>query len=73
MKIEVKVLKKGDSVINIWDGHIAVQRKNGDAEIIQYYLDEAGLPRIGGNVMVITQGNGEVVVSGDSSAKVSTF
>ena len=73
MEIKIKVLKKGDSVINVWEGHIAIQRKNGDVEIIQYYLDESGLPRIDSNVMVITQGDNEVEIIGDNDTKVSTF
>ena len=33
MQIKFGILKKGDTVLNVWDNHIAVKKKNGDVEI----------------------------------------
>ena len=30
MQIKIELMKKGDSVLNVWDQHIAITRKNGD-------------------------------------------
>ena len=74
MQIKFEILKKGDSVLNVWDGHIAVQKKNGEVEIYQFYLDEEGLPRLGTNTVLITQGNGSISAKTDgSSVEISTF
>lgn len=74
MQIKFEILKKGDSVLNVWEGHIAVQKKNGEVEIYQYYLDEEGLPRLVENTVLITQGNGSISAKADdSSVEITTF
>ena len=74
MQLRFEILKKGDTVINVWDNNIAIQRKNGEVEIVHYDLGEDGLPRISGNSILITQGDGIVrVISDDSSFEAGTF
>ena len=74
MQIKFEILKKGDSVLNAWERHIAVQRKNGEVEIYQYYLDDDGLPRLADNTVLITQGNGSISAKADgSSVEITTF
>ena len=36
MQVKFEVLKKDDSVLNVWDNNIAIKRKNGDVEILHY-------------------------------------
>lgn len=40
MQIKFEILKKGETVLNVWENHIAVQKKSGEVEIYQFYLDE---------------------------------
>lgn len=74
VQVRFEILKKGDSVLNVWDNNIAVKRKNGDVEILHYDLNEDGLPRISNNSILITQGDGIVKAkTDDSSLEVGTF
>ena len=41
--MKIGVLKKGDQVLNVTPEFIAVQRKNGEVDIIPLVKDEMGL------------------------------
>lgn len=74
MLIKFEILKKGDTVLNVWENHIAVKKKSGEVEIYQFYLDEQGLPRLTDNTILVTQGKGSVTVTADDSeVEVFTF
>ena len=74
MQIKFEVLKKGDEVINVWDGRIAVKRKSGEVEILKFFIDDDGLPRLDDNSVLITYGKGSVTAKSDtSSVEVTTF
>ncbi|WP_029318896.1 hypothetical protein [Butyrivibrio sp. AE3004] len=74
MQIEIGILHKGDSVLNVWDNNIAVRRKNEDVEIFHYDIDDEGLPRLSNNSILITQGNGVIKTkSEDGSVEMGTF
>ena len=74
MQIKFGILKKGDTVLNVWDNHIAVKKKNGDVEIYHFYLDDEGLPRLAENTVLVTQGDGSISAkAGDGSVEVMTF
>ena len=73
MQIKFEILKKGDTVFNVWENHIAVKKKSGDVEIYKFYLDDEGLPRLAENTILVTQGNGSISVKSDSSVEISTF
>lgn len=74
MQVRFEILKKGDTVLNVWDNNIAIKRKNGDVEILHYELSEEDLPKISNNSILITQGEGIVrAKSDDSSFEVGTF
>lgn len=74
MQIKIELMKKGDSVLNVWDQHIAITRKNGDVEIFKYYLDDDNLPRLYDHSILITQGNGAITTKDDdSSVEFGTF
>ena len=60
MQIKFEILKKGDTVLNVWENHIAVKKKSGEVEIFQFYVDEEGLPRLSENTILVTQGNGSI-------------
>lgn len=74
MQIKFEILKKGETVLNVWENHIAVQKKSGEVEIYQFYLDEDGLPRLTDNTILITQGNGSISAkAGDGTVEIKTF
>ena len=74
MQIKFGILRKGDTVLNVWDNHIAVKKKNSDVEIYQFYLDDEGLPRLAENTVLVTQGDGSISAkAGDGSVEVMTF
>ena len=62
MQIRFEILEDGDSVLNIWENHIAVKKATGEVEIYQFYLDEEGLPRLAENTILVTQGDGSVSI-----------
>lgn len=37
MQIKFEILKKGDTVLNVWENHIAVKKKSGEVEIFQFF------------------------------------
>lgn len=74
MQIKFEILKKGDTVLNVWENHIAVKKKSGEVEIFQFFLDEEGLPRLSENTILVTQGNGSISAKADeSSIEITTF
>lgn len=74
MQIKFEILKKGDSVLNVWDNYIAVKKKSGEVEIYQFFWDEQGFPRLADNTILVTQGSGNVTAKGDdSNVEVFTF
>ena len=65
---------KGDSVLAVWDSHVAVKKESGEVEIFQYYLDEEGLPRLSEGTVLVTYGDGGVSAKIEgTSIEVSTF
>lgn len=74
MQIKFEILKKGDTVLNVWENHIAVKKKSGEVEIFQFFLDEEGLPRLSDNTILVTKGNGSVSAKVDGSTiEITTF
>lgn len=74
MQIKFEILKKGDTVLNVWENHIAVKKKSGEVEIFQFYVDEEGLPRLSENTILVTQGNGSISAGTiDSDVTITTF
>jgi hypothetical protein len=77
MEIKIKVLKKGDSVINVFPYNesvaIVVKRKAGGTDIIVLEKNSEKIPRIG-DIWQICDGDNEVEVSDPkSSVKITTF
>lgn len=74
MQIKFEILKKGDTVLNVWENHIAVKKKSGEVEIFQFYIDKDGLPRLSENTVLITQGNGSISAeTTDGDMTITTF
>lgn len=68
----IGILKKGDSVLNVTAEFIAVQRKNGEVDIVPLLKDETGLRIDVENIATIGYGNNTVQVTKDDVV-VTTF
>ena len=74
MQVRFEILKKDDTVLNVWDNKIAIKKNNGDVEILSYEWSENTIPRISSNSILITRGNGIVRAKDEnSSLEVGTF
>ncbi len=72
MIMKINVLKKGDRVISVTSEFIAVQRKNGEVDIIPLIRDETGLRVDIENIVTIGYGNNTVQAAADDIV-VTTF
>lgn len=71
-RYQIKVLKRGDTVLSVQDNQIVVRRARGEVDLIRFSFDEHGLPRIDTDTMVtITFGDGTIEISDAPSAKSS--
>lgn len=59
-QIKIGILKKGDTVLNVWENHVAVQKKSGEVEVFVIEFDENGLPRVAPKTFLITYGKGSI-------------
>lgn len=71
MKIEV--MKKGDRVINVTTEFVAIQRKNGEVDIIPMVMDETGLRVDMENIVTIGFGNNIVETQTANGVVVTNF
>lgn len=68
----IGILKKGDSVLNVTLEFIAVQRNNGEVDIVPLLKDETGLRVDVENIVTIGYGNNTVQATKDDVI-VTTF
>ena len=74
MQIRFEILKEGDTVLNVWEDHIAVKKESGDVEIFQFFLDDEGLPRLSEDTVLITEGDGSISARSEGgSVEITTF
>ena len=72
-RYQIKVLRRGDTVLSVQDFQIVVRRARGEVDIIRFSFDEHGLPRIDTDTMVtITFGDGSIEMSDSPSGKSSS-
>ena len=70
--MKINVLKKGDRVISVTSEFVAVQRKNGEVDIIPLIRDGTGLRVDIENIVTIGYGNNTVQAEVDDIV-VTTF
>lgn len=70
--IRIEVLKKGDKVLSVTSEFIAVQRKNGEVDLLPMVKDEMGLRIDIGHIITIGYGNNTVKATTDE-IEVTTF
>lgn len=75
MNINIKILKKGDEVLNTFNYGdsvaVSVKRKHGPVDIVLLDKNDEGIPQIT-STWTISEGENEIVVS-EGDIKVSTF
>ena len=75
MNINIKVLQKGDEVLNVFNYRdnvaISIKRKQGYVDVVLLDKNDEGIPEIM-STWTIGEGENEVVVSNDD-VKISTF
>ena len=70
--IRIEVLKKGDKVLSVTSEFIAVQRKNGEVDLLPMVKDEMGLRIDIEHIITIGYGNNIVKATTDE-IEVTTF
>lgn len=69
----IGILKKGDQVINVTAEFIAVQRKNGEVDIVPLMKDESGLRIDTEGIITIGFGDNIVQTKTIDDVVVTTF
>lgn len=72
-KTKIALLNKGDSVLFVNDNFFAIQRKNGEVDLIRLYVENGGIPRLDtNNIVTVTYGKNtvETVVKVDNGGDV---
>ena len=76
--IKIKILNKGDSVISVTEKMVAVQRKNGEVDIVPLIFNEVGSPpRVDiENIVTISYGKNSIATTvecANGNMEVTTF
>lgn len=58
--MKINVMSKGDKVLNVSSELVAIQRKNGEVDIIPLISDESGIRIDTENIVTIGYGNNSV-------------
>lgn len=58
--MKINVMSKGDKVLNVTSELVAIQRKNGEVDIIPLISDESGVRIDTENIVTIGYGNNAV-------------
>lgn len=63
-ELTVKILRSGDKVISVNSNNIAIERENGDVEVMPVFIDENGFPGIDtAHTLRITYGSGATEIT----------
>lgn len=58
--MKIKVMSKGDKVLNVTSELVAIQRKNGEVDVFPLISDESGVRIDTENIVTIGYGNNSV-------------
>lgn len=75
-ELTLRILRSGDKVISVNNNNIAIERENGEVEIIPVIIDENGFPGIDTeHTLKITYGSGaaEVKMNEGSDEEYTAF
>lgn len=71
--MKINVMSKGDKVLNVTSELLAIQRKNGEVDIIPIILDDSGVRINTENIATIGYGNNSVEMEVINGVVVTNF
>ena len=71
--MKINVMSKGDKVLNVTSELLAIQRKNGEVDIIPLILDDSGVRIDTENIVTIGYGNSSVETEVIDGVVVTNF
>ncbi|MBP3267971.1 MAG: hypothetical protein J6M07_06595 [Ruminococcus sp.] len=71
--MKINILKKGDKVLNVTNEFIAVERKNGEVDIIPLIKEENGIWIDAENITTIGYGNNTVQSETIDGIEITNF
>ena len=71
--MQIGVLKKGDSVLNVTGEFIAVKRKNGEVDIIPFMKEETGWRVNLEELVTIGYGENTVTFETENGVQITNF
>ncbi len=71
--MKIGILRKGDHVLTLTSDYIAVERKNGEVDIIPLIRDEMGLRIDYEKIVTIGYGNNVIEATTEDDVVVTTF
>ncbi len=71
--MKIGILRKGDHVLALTSDYIAVERKNGEVDIIPLIRDEMGLRIDYEKIVTIGYGNNVIEATTEDDVVVTTF
>lgn len=71
--MKINVLRKGDKVLNVTSEFLAIQRKNGEVDILSIISTEHGIRIDTEKVVTVGYGDNTVEVSSIDGVVVTTF
>lgn len=75
-ELTLRILRSGDRVISVNSNNIAIERENGEVEIMPVVIDESGFPSIDtAHILKITYGSGaaEMKISDGTDSGFTAF
>lgn len=71
--MKINVMSKGDKVLNVTSELVAIQRKNGEVDIIPLISDESGIRIDTENIVTIGYGNNSVELEVIDGVVITNF
>lgn len=73
MLYSIKILKKGDKVLNVWNDKVAILRSSGEVDIYSLIFEKGHFPRLSEDILKITYGNETIEIAnrGPSSSEAA--
>lgn len=71
--IKIGIMNKGDKVLTVTKEFVAVQRKNGEVDLVRIVSDEHGWRVDEENVIRIGYGNNTVMTKTDTGVSIVNF
>lgn len=71
--MKINVMSKGDKVLNVTSELVAIQRKNGEVDIIPLISDDSGVRIDTENIVTIGYGNNSVETEDIDGVVITNF